>query len=136
METKTFKRGRVIFDVKEVALENLNEFLQKNEEYFPVHIDRKNQLALVSNQKNKIEKERNKFGFKCLNCSDGEKITWIYLLNCDYDTYEAGGVLVQDCFPYLNREQRETVKTGMCHDCQRKIFSKNYTKNGSCRYRF
>ncbi len=136
METKQFKRGRTTFDVQEVNFNELNEFLNKNEKYFLVYMDRKNQLALVSDQKKKIEKEKNQFGFKCMNCSDGGKITWIYLLCNDYDNYEAGRVLVQNCFPYLNREQRETVQTGMCPDCQRKMFSQNYTKEGKCRYKF
>lgn len=126
METKKYKRGRTTFDVQEIAIAELSEFLNKNGNYFPVYIDWKNQLALVSDQREKIEKEKNKFGFKCRSCSKGEKITWVYLLECDYDKYEAGGALVQDCFPYLNNEQRETVKTGMCPDCQRKFFASNY----------
>lgn len=126
METKKYKRGHVTFDVQEVAIGELEEFLYKNGNHFPVHTDRKNQLALVSDQREKIEKEGNKFGFKCRSCSKGEKITWVYFLECDYNKYEAGGALVQDCFPYLNDEQRETVKTGMCPDCQRKFFPSSY----------
>ncbi len=121
METKKYKRGRTTFDVQEIATGELQEFLSKNENYFPVYIDWKNQQALLSDQRERIEKEKNKFGFKCRSCSKGDKVTWVYLLECDYDKYEAGGALVQDCFSYLNREQRETVKTGMCRDCQRKI---------------
>lgn len=94
-------------------------------EDYDVYIGR---AGKVSDQREKIEKEKNKFGFKCRSCSKGEKITWVYLLECDYDKYEAGGALVQDCFPYLNNEQRETIKTGMCTDCQRKFFSSNYNE--------
>jgi len=131
MEIKKYKRGRVTFDVQEVTLAELEKILSNNEGYFPVHIDRKKQIALISNQKEKIEKERNKFGFKCRSCSNGEKITWVYLLEADYNKYEAGGVLIQDCFPYLGREQRETVKTGMCPDCQCRLFSRNDDENSN-----
>ena len=32
------------------------------------------------------------------------------------------GTLLQDAFPTLTAEQRELVKTGYCHKCQKLIF--------------
>ena len=32
------------------------------------------------------------------------------------------GALVQNAFPYLNASEREQITSGMCLDCQNKIF--------------
>ena len=44
------------------------------------------------------------------------------VVNEDDFNYFQNDVLVQDAFPYLTATEREELISGMCPDCQRKIF--------------
>ena len=37
-------------------------------------------------------------------------------------------IAIQDSYPYLTIPQRELAKTGMCYNCQQKIFTLHYDK--------
>ena len=39
-------------------------------------------------------------------------------------------IAIQDSYPYLTIPQRELAKTGMCYNCQQKIFTLHYDKKG------
>ena len=39
-----------------------------------------------------------------------------------YREYLAGGQLIQECLPSLNRCEREFLKSGYCTDCQEMLF--------------
>ena len=39
-----------------------------------------------------------------------------------YRGYLAGGQLIQECLPSLNRCEREFLKSGYCTDCQKILF--------------
>ena len=39
-----------------------------------------------------------------------------------YRGYLAGGQLIQECLPSLNRCEREFLKSGYCTDCQEMLF--------------
>ena len=41
----------------------------------------------------------------------------------DWMNYQNSDILIQDAFPYLNAEEREAIKTGICGDCWEKMFS-------------
>lgn len=60
------------------------------------------------------------YGCKCPFCGK-ESTVYLDLFNLmDYED----GVAVQTAFPtpFYSAEERETIKTGMCQDCQKKIF--------------
>lgn len=40
-----------------------------------------------------------------------------------YRGYLAGGQLIQECLPTLNRCEREFLKSGYCKDCQKLLFN-------------
>ena len=45
-----------------------------------------------------------------------------------YKDYLAGGLLIQECLPTLNRVEREFLKSGYCVKCQELLFGNGYTK--------
>ena len=45
-----------------------------------------------------------------------------------YKNYLAGGLLIQECFPTLNKVEREFLKSGYCAKCQELLFNNGYTK--------
>lgn len=55
---------------------------------------------------------------KCVECGKAVKVEY------DSGDYEAwkNGKLIQDAFPYLTLDEREMLKTGICHDCWVKMF--------------
>lgn len=61
------------------------------------------------------------YGCKCPFCGK-ESIVYLDLFNLmDYDD---GIVTIQTAFPapFYSAEERETIKTGICLDCQKEIF--------------
>lgn len=56
----------------------------------------------------------------CPNCG---KINDINLDDISYTMYQCG-VNIQDAFPDMNPFDREMLITGMCYDCQEKIFNR------------
>ncbi len=45
-----------------------------------------------------------------------------------YQQYLSGGRLIQECFPTLNRCEREFLKSGYCTNCQKLLFGNGSTK--------
>lgn len=45
-----------------------------------------------------------------------------------YRGYLAGGQLIQECFPSLNKCEREYLKSGYCANCQELLFGNGETK--------
>lgn len=38
---------------------------------------------------------------------------------------------VQECYPYLSRPERESIISGYCFECQKKLFPANYDNKGN-----
>lgn len=55
---------------------------------------------------------------KCVEC--GKPVTVEYDSG-DYSDWK-NGKYIQDAFPYLTADEREMLKTGICHDCWAKMF--------------
>ena len=51
------------------------------------------------------------------------KLTEIEVDEKTFARYQAGEVLIQDAFPELNASERELLITGMCFDCQDRVFN-------------
>lgn len=41
----------------------------------------------------------------------------VFVEESDLDRYEKGMGLIQECFPYLNADERELFVSGVCKDC-------------------
>ncbi len=52
---------------------------------------------------------------RCPMCTDEEAIT---VDEADYDKWK-GGMLIQKAMPYLNKDKRERLITGICNKCWR-----------------
>jgi len=62
---------------------------------------------------------------KCHYCGD----TYIVRVNSsDYVRRITFNTKVQDCFPYLSVEERESIISGLCSNCQKILFFMNYTE--------
>lgn len=57
---------------------------------------------------------------KCPNCL---KLTECDMTPVEYAKYKSG-ILVQEVFPDKDAFYRETLITGMCYDCQSKLFNR------------
>ena len=55
---------------------------------------------------------------KCPKCGHEDAV---FVRTSDVKKYEEGA-LIQNAFPYLNNNQRELIKTGICSPCWSKIF--------------
>lgn len=55
---------------------------------------------------------------KCPFCSG---VSFVDVLEEDFEKYQTGE-LVQNCFPYLEASERELIISGICFECQNKIF--------------
>ena len=51
------------------------------------------------------------------------KATTIQVVEEDYCAWRFDGVLIQDAMPYLPANVREMLISGMCDECQEKMFS-------------
>lgn len=49
------------------------------------------------------------------------KTTHIAVNGDDYEKWQ-NGTLIQRAFPYMSAEEREVLITGLCYDCQAKVF--------------
>lgn len=58
-------------------------------------------------------------------CPMCDEYSIIYVCLDDYEDRLKGG-LVQNCFPYLSKEDRETLISNTCKDCQLILFHANY----------
>lgn len=75
-----------------------------------------------------IEIDDNVIKQECGICS---RITHIRLTDEELEAYRgylAGGGLIQECLPTLNRVEREFLKSGYCSGCQELLFGNGYTK--------
>jgi hypothetical protein len=54
----------------------------------------------------------------CIHCNEENVI----IININDLTFWQSGEFIQDAFPYLTRDQRELVKTGIHPECWEKIF--------------
>ena len=91
-------------------------------------------VAITSNNKelktkNDIAMERN-YPVERL-CHQCGEVTVIYVREEDYNKRVKGRSPAQNCFPYLTMPERETIISGMCPECQKKLFPLNYDKNGN-----
>lgn len=73
--------------------------------------------------------ERN-YPIEC-HCHQCGSVTVIYVHEADYGKRVSGRSPVQNCFPYLTMPERETVMSGMCVECQKRVFPLNYDKDGN-----
>ena len=55
---------------------------------------------------------------KCPFCGE---ISFVDVLKEDLSKYQKGE-LIQNCFPYLDASEREVLISGICFECQEKIF--------------
>lgn len=62
-------------------------------------------------------------------CHQCGKVTVIYVREEDYNKRVKGRSPAQNCFPYLTMPERETIISGMCPECQKKLFPLNYDKD-------
>lgn len=76
-----------------------------------------------------IPEERN-YTVKCA-CSMCKNTTEVKVRYGDYLLRFAMNKPAQDCFPYLSVPEREAIISGVCLDCQKKLFANNYDKNGN-----
>ena len=51
------------------------------------------------------------------------KTTTIQVVGKDFYAWKFEGVLIQDAMPYLPANMRETLISGLCDECQEKMFS-------------
>ena len=58
---------------------------------------------------------------KCPKCGHEDAV---FVRSSDVKKYE-DGALIQNAFPYLNNNQRELIKTGICSPCWSKMFPSN-----------
>jgi hypothetical protein len=58
---------------------------------------------------------------QCPSCG---KSTILTVNNDDYQAWKSGK-LIQDAFPYLNTQQRETLLSGFCGPCWDNLFEEN-----------
>ncbi len=64
----------------------------------------------------------NKLDYKIKKtCPFCGKTTIITVNKNDYDKWQED-TLIQRAFPYLSADEREVLITGMCYDCQAKVF--------------
>lgn len=64
-------------------------------------------------------------------CPQCGKVTIIYVREEDYNKRVKEQSPAQNCFPYLTIPERETIISGMCPECQKKLFPLNYDKDGN-----
>lgn len=76
-----------------------------------------------------IPEERN-YTVKC-ECSMCKSTTEVKVRYGDYLLRFAMNKPTQDCFPYLSAPEQEAIISGICLDCQKKIFANNYDKKGN-----
>lgn len=48
-------------------------------------------------------------------------VHYVYVSENDFVAYQ-NGALAQDVFPYLSKEEREAIISGLCPKCQAEIF--------------
>lgn len=70
------------------------------------------------------------YGVECL-CDMCGKSTVVKVRFGDYLLWAAMQQPAQDCFPYLSVPERETLISGMCSECQKKVWPDNYDDNGN-----
>lgn len=56
-------------------------------------------------------------------CPFCHKATTIQVVEKDYYAWKFDGVLIQNAMPYLPANVREMLISGMCDECQEKMFS-------------
>lgn len=57
-----------------------------------------------------------------IRCPFCGKASFVDVLEEDCKKFQTGELLAQDCFPYLDASERELLITGICFECQNKIF--------------
>ena len=58
-----------------------------------------------------------------VGCPCCHKATTIQVVEKDYYAWKFDGVLIQNAMPYLPANVREMLISGMCDECQEKMFS-------------
>lgn len=64
-------------------------------------------------------------------CHQCNEVTIIYVREADYNKRVKVQTPAQNCFSYLTMPERETIISGMCSECQKKLFPLNYDKDGN-----
>lgn len=77
-----------------------------------------------------IRPEERNYTVKC-ECSICKSITEVKVRYGDYLLRFAMGKPTQDCFPYLSVPERETIISGTCPECLKKIWRSSYNSNGN-----
>lgn len=127
MEKKQFvfyRKGTTFQSLEFFDLSQAKEFLKENPDFKPIQKTGNSMVVTKDFHPNFFDKE---YEFTC-GCGE---ITKIKLHSEDLYEYNKGYGMIQDCFPYLNKEQRESIKTHMCHKCQMMMFYLNYDENGN-----
>ncbi|WP_165044916.1 hypothetical protein [Dysgonomonas sp. ZJ709] len=121
-EILNIERNGIKYHVKSVIFADLEEFINAHPGYRPLSFDYEKQVAYVSSE---IDNHRTlQVDFTCRMCCKSHSLN---VIPYDYVVMrKQERKTVQECFPYMNREERESLISGMCPDCQRKIFSANY----------
>jgi len=58
--------------------------------------------------------------YDCTKCGAEYELKFILQ---DYVDWKENGKMIQDAFPYLNADERELLKSGICNDCWQKMFA-------------
>ena len=56
-------------------------------------------------------------------CPFCRKTTTIQVVGADFYAWKFEGALIQNAMPYLSANKRETLISGLCDECQEKMFS-------------
>lgn len=62
--------------------------------------------------------------FKSKPCPGCKRVLFLKVQERDYENWE-NGTLIQNAFPYLSDEERESLITGYCDPCWDKLFNEN-----------
>ena len=77
-----------------------------------------------------IRPEERNYTVQC-KCSMCNSTTEVKVRYGDYLLRFAMRKPAQNCFPYLSVPERESIISGTCPDCQKKIWRNNYDNNGN-----
>ena len=56
-----------------------------------------------------------------IRCPFCGNVTLLSVVEEDFQKWQ-GGALIQDAMPYMDRESRETLISGICLECQKDVF--------------
>lgn len=114
-EKLLYMRNTLIYAVQPVQPEDLKDFLEENPRYRPI-VEQDCVYYVSEDVEDYLDYE---VDLECSMCGKEHSQKVIY-----FDLYSkaSNDMLIQNCFPYLSKVEREAIKTGTCPDCQKKLF--------------